>query len=191
MHRTITARIATAITLAAAAAASADTLLIIDISVANQVTISATSGLAQATASTSNFQGFLLADYFALPGQGLAGNVMGFGNLTTTFNPADSSPSIFQGTTSRGLNIWSFSTDTNADVVAGTQAFTGSATFELTPTQYAGFLTAELGGDLYFAADSDDDLPQATLIGTYGVFPAPSTLATLPILLLTTRRRRA
>jgi hypothetical protein len=180
--------LASAITLASTA--QADTLLLIDITVPNQVTFLATPGLAEATASASNFQGFLLADFFAFPGEGLAGNVMGFGDLSTTANPADFSPSIFQGASSHGLNIWSFSTDTTVDVTAGSQAFAGSATFDLTPTQYAGFLNAQLGGDIYFAADTDDDILQATYIGRYGLFPTPSSLALLGFAALTTTRRK-
>ena len=102
----------------AASGATADVLLEIDLSVANEVTISATSGLASVSASASNFTGFLLADFFANAGGGGSPG-SGVGNLSTFGNASDASPALFVGGTSFGLNIWSFSSDTDVDVVGG------------------------------------------------------------------------
>ncbi len=176
---------------ATASIASADVLLQIDLSVANEVTISATDGLASADASGSNFTGYLLADFFNTAGSP-AGLGAGTGDLTTFANPSDGTPSLFQGSSSVGLNIWSFSTDTTVGVTAGAQAFTGSGTWSLDAAQYADFLSASTSGDIYFGADTDDDIGNgAILIGTYSVVPAPGALALLGLGgLATTRRRR-
>ena len=177
----------------AATGASADILLEIDLSTANQVTISATDGLASASASASPFTGFLLADFFATPGSGFGG-VLGAdsGDLSTFNKPSDNSPSGFVGSASVGLNIWSFSSDATATVDAGAQAFSGSATWTLDALQYADFLGGATSGDIYFGADTDDDIGTgAVLIGTYNVVPAPSALALIGLGgLVSTRRRR-
>lgn len=175
-----------------ASGAAADVLLQIDLSVENEVTISATDGLAMVSASASNFTGFLLADFFATPGAGFGG-VLGAssGNLSTFGNVSDGTPSGFVGSASVGLNIWSVSSDSTLTVNAGEQAFMGSATWTLDAAQYADFLAGATSGDIYFGADSDDDIPSATLIGTYNVVPAPSAFALLGMGgLVATRRRR-
>tara|TARA_A100000171_G_scaffold43500_1_gene45563 strand:+ start:595 stop:1206 length:612 start_codon:yes stop_codon:yes gene_type:complete len=176
-----------------ATGATADVLLEIDLSTANQVTISATSGLASQSASTSTFTGFLLADFFATPGAGFGG-VLGAdsGDLTTFNNPSDGTPSGFVGSSSVGLNIWSFSSDSTVTVDAGAQAFSGSATWTLDALQYADFLDGATSGDIYFGADTDDDIGNgAILIGQYNVVPAPSALALLGMGgMVATRRRR-
>lgn len=176
----------------AASGAAADVLLEIDLSTTNSVTINATSGLASASASASNFTGFLLADFFATAGSP-AGFTAGSGNLSTVGNPSDATPSLFQGSTSVGLNIWSFSTAGTVTVDAGAQAFIGSATWSLDAAQYAEFLSASTSGDIYFGADTDDDIGGASVIniGTYSVIPAPGALALLGMGgMVATRRRR-
>lgn len=178
----------------AASGAAADILLEIDLSTTNSVTISATSGLASQSASASNFTGFLLADFFAAPGTGFGGVLAAdSGNLTTFNNPSDGTVSGFVGSASVGLNIWSFSTDGTVGVTAGEQAFTGSATWSLDAAQYADFLSAATSGDIYFGADTDDDIGGASIIniGTYSVIPAPGALALLGMGgMVATRRRR-
>lgn len=177
----------------AASGAAADVLLEVDVSVANQVTVNATTGAASASASFSNFTGILLADFFAAPGTGFGGVLAAdSGNFTTFNNPSDGTPSGFVGSSSVGLNIWSFSTDTTVSVTSGQQAFTGSATWSLTASQYADFLSAATSGDIYADADTDDDIGAgAVLIGTYSVIPAPGAMALLGMGgMLAARRRR-
>ncbi|MHA7812077.1 MAG: PEP-CTERM sorting domain-containing protein [Phycisphaerales bacterium] len=175
----------------AATGATADVLLEIDLTVANQVTISATSGLASTSATSSNFTGYLLADFFAAAGApGSVGN--GTGNLSTVGNASDGSPALFQGSSSVGLNIWSFSLDGSVGVTGGSQAFEGSSTWSLDAAQYAAFLGAATSGDIYMGADTDDDIAAGAVnIGTYAVIPAPSALALLGMGgMVATRRRR-
>lgn len=178
----------------AATGAAADILLEIDLSTTNQVTISATNGLASQSASASNFTGMLLADFFTTPGSGFGGVLAAdSGDLTTFNNPSDGTPSGFVGSASVGLNIWSFSTAGTVTVDAGAQAFTGSATWLLDAAQYADFLSGATSGDIYFGADTDDDIGGASVvnIGTYRVVPAPGALALLGMSgVVITRRRR-
>ena len=177
----------------AAAGSNLEILLEVDLSVENQVTISATDGLAAVSASASNFTGYLLADFFATPGAGFGG-VLGAdsGDLTTFNNASDGTPSGFVGGSSVGLNIWSFSSDSTVTVDAGAQAFVGSATWTLDAAQYADFLAGATSGDIYFGADTDDDIAAgAVLIGQYSVVPAPGALALLGMGgMVATRRRR-
>ncbi len=177
----------------AAAGSNLEILLEVDLSVENQVTISATDGLAAVSASASNFTGYLLADFFATPGAGFGG-VLGAdsGDLTTFNNASDGTPSGFVGSSSVGLNIWSFSSDSTVTVDAGAQAFVGSATWTLDAAQYADFLAGATSGDIYFGADTDDDIAAgAVLIGQYSVVPAPGALALLGMGgMVATRRRR-
>lgn len=167
--------------------ASADELLLLDLTTTNSVTVTATSGLASTSASGSNFTGFLLDGFFANAGDGgILG--AGTGNLSTASNPSDGTPSLFNGSTSVGLNIWSFSTDSTVGVTGGSQAFTGSATWSLDAAQYAAFLAGATNGDILFGADTDDDA--GVNIGTYRVIPAPGALALLGLGGLATARRR-
>ncbi len=164
---------------ATAMTASADVLLSIDLSVTNEITVSATDGLASASSSASNFTGFMMAGFFNTPGSNV-GIADGVGNLSTANNASDLGPSIFNGAGSVGLNIWNFSTDSTVSVTAGTQAFSGSATWTVDGAAYAAALAGNLSGDIYFGADTDDDIPFSTNIGTWEVkIPAPGSMALL------------
>ncbi len=173
-----------------ASVASAQVLLEFDLSVTDQITITSTGGLSAASASASNFTGFLLADFFN-DSSFSSGTGSGTGDLTTFSNPSDGSPSLFSNATSFGLNIWSFSTDSPVDVTAGSQAFTGSATWTVGAAEYAAMLAGNTSGDIYFGADTDDDIAAgAVFIGTYRVVPAPSALALLGLGGIVAGRRR-
>ena len=170
--------------------ASADVLLDIDLSVANTITITSTGANSSADASTSNFTGYLLADFFnsdVLVGAATAGT----GNLTTVGNASDGTPAMFSQEISFGLNVWSFSTDGTVGVTMGAQAFEGSSTFTVTALEYAGMLAGNTSGDIYFGADTDDDIAAgAVFIGTWNVVPAPSSMALIGLGGLVAGRRR-
>lgn len=176
---------------ATAMSASADVLLSIDLSVVDQITVNATSGNASASASASVFTGFLMADFF---GDATVNPTIadGVGNLTSANNASDFGPSIFSGASSVGFNIWAFSPDTNFSVTGGAVAFTGSATWNVDSAVYANALAGALSGDIYVGADTDDDIPTSTNVGTWEVVPAPSSMALLGLGgLVAGRRRRA
>lgn len=173
--------------------ASADHELTVDLSVPNQVTISATDGVALATVSGSDGTGVYLADFYTTPQTTFLNETLVSGDLTNFLNPSDDSPNLFRNGASdeRGLNIFSFSSDDTVDFVAGTQAFIGSATFALEADDYADMLAGNSAGDIYFPADDDGDLGTATIIGAYTVVvPEPASLSLLGLGGLTLLRRR-
>ncbi len=171
--------------------ASAEVLLEIDLSVVDQITISATGGLSAVTASGSDFTGVYLDGLFGADGTLVSSLVSG--DLTNAENPSDGSPALFRASsgTDTGLNIWSFSSDSIVTFTAGSLAFTGSATFDLDSLSYANLLAGNTSGDIYFPADSFDDIAGgAVSLGTYFVIPAPSSLALLGLGGMVCARRR-
>ena len=172
-------------------AASADNLILVDLSVANQVTVSATSGLASADSSASNFTGFLLEGFYGSPVAVGAGTVAGSGDLVTFNETSDGSPLSFSGTGNAGLNFWSIAT-TGLSTTAGVQAFSGSATFALDAANYAAMLAGNASGDIYMGADTDDDIGGFGVvnIGTWSLVPAPSAMAMLGLGGIVAGRRR-
>ena len=175
---------------ASAMTASADNLLLVDLSSTNQITISATGGLSAASVSVSNFTGWLLADFYSSTVHaGLADSAVS-GDLTVAGTTSDGSPDLFRGGVDAGLNVWSFSNDSGISFTAGAVAFTGSATWDVDAAMYADMLAGNSGGDIYAPADTDDDISGATLIGTWSVVPAPSSLALLGLGGIVAGRRR-
>jgi hypothetical protein len=191
---TKTFRIGTAIAAAAfAMGAQADDLLIVDLTVANQVTISATAGLSAVSASGSDGIGVYLDNFYSGPRNSTVSDTLISGDLTNFENPSDGSPLLFTtfDNTDAGLNIFSFSSDSTVTFTAGGQAFIGSATWSLDAADYADMLAGNLSGDLYFPADDIGDLSSASLLGTWRVIPAPTGLAVLGLggVALVRRRR--
>jgi hypothetical protein len=147
-------------------------LLTVDLSVPNQVTITATSGVSEADASGSTTTGFLFENFFSNAGTQGVGTptIVGTATLTAASVPADGSPSLFRGSdTDAGLNIWSYSATGTTTFTTGQVAFSGSATWSISPALYAAMLTAPTSGNLYFPADTSDDIAGAVLLGTYAV----------------------
>jgi hypothetical protein len=147
-------------------------LLMVDLSIPNQITVTATSGVSLATASGSTTSGWLFENFFANAGtQGIdAPTIVGTATLTAASVPPDGSPSLFRGSsTDAGLNIWSYSGTGTTTFTAGQVAFTGSATWSVSPAFYAALVTAPASGDIYFPADTSDDIGAAQLLGTYSV----------------------
>ena len=136
------------------------------------MTITATTNNSAATVSGSDTTGFYLENFFSNdPNDEAITNTLVSGDLTSAANASDGSPSIFRGGsgTDPGLNVWSYTNDPTSDFTAGSQAFSGSGTWSLTPEDYAAMLTAPTSGNIYFVADTVDDIAGATLIGTYTV----------------------
>src|SRR5690606_25179334 len=113
---------ATAALVAAAGAASAAELLIVDLSVENQVTVSATTGASAITTTASPVNGVYMEDFFSVPGAGMI-NSAGVGNLSSVGAASDGSPAFFRGASDAGFNLWSLTAST-MNFTAGQQAFT-------------------------------------------------------------------
>lgn len=168
----------------------ADDLLIVDLTVPDQITINSTGGLSAIDAIASNFLGVYLENAFS--GPGTLGATLVSGDLTSFNNPADNTPALFRGSTGpdTGLNLWSYSTDASTSFTAGVQAFTGSATWTIPADTYNSLLAGAGSGDIYANADTIDDLPANGVIGTWALIPAPGTVGLMGLAGLAAVRRR-
>ncbi|HED54478.1 MAG TPA: hypothetical protein ENJ00_09820, partial [Phycisphaerales bacterium] len=92
-----------------AGGAQADVLLVVDLSVVNQITISATNGLAANTATGSDGIGVYFDNFYGAAGTSLA-EVLVSGDITSAENTPDLTPNLFRGGagSDTGLNLWSF-----------------------------------------------------------------------------------
>ena len=153
-----------------AANVQAQVLIEIDLSVENELTLNSTVEASAATVAGPTGIGFYMENFFA-GDDGTSGDfgILVVGDLTTFLNPPDNTPELFRFGGDPGLNVFAFSTDATSNFEAGTQAFTGAANFTITPDAYAELLTAPAQGDIFFPADSVDDLGGAMLIGQYVV----------------------
>lgn len=170
-------------------AAQAAVVLQIDLSTANQVTISATTGLSLASVSGNDVTGIYLKDFFGNRVFSTSGSTRLAGANLVYFNAtSDGSPDLSRGgsSTDPGLNIYNMDNGTPsspASFTSGVQAFKGSATWSLTAQQYAVFLLAPTSGDVFAFADIIDDLNGGPkVIGQYSfassaAVPEPTSMA--------------
>ena len=177
-----------------ATTAFADDLLLINLSVANQITITSTSGNSAATISGTDDVGVYFENFFGTNSLGGAGaTLVAGGNLRPVGTTTDTSPALFHFSSDPGLNFWSWTNDATSSFTAGSQAFTGAATYNLTAAAYAAYTAINpVGrtGNLYFPADDVTDLGTATLLGTYRVVPTPGAAAIMGLGLIAAGRRR-
>ncbi|ADE53944.1 PEP-CTERM sorting domain-containing protein [Coraliomargarita akajimensis] len=163
---------------------SAIVLLEVDLSVNNQITISATTGTSAVTLSGSDFTGYYLDSFFSSTSTGdvNSGSSLLSGNLTSSLDTSNSAPTLYRdGGTDTGLNVYSYTSDGTSDFTAGVQAFTGSATWTVDAAVYALALAGPSSGDIYFVADDVTDIAGAQVLGQWQsiAVPEPSTAALL------------
>lgn len=175
-----------------ASVASADLLLTVDLSVVNQVTINTTTGLSAITGSAGTGTGVYLQGFFTSPTLGF--NVVGTGPFRSVNGTAgNNTPNLYRGGAAgeTGLNVWNFAT--TATFAAGQQAFSGTGTWNVSAAQYASLLGGNAGGNIYFPADTFDDVtPNSVSMGTWALVPTPGAAAMLGLGgLAASRRRRA
>ncbi len=166
-----------------AAGAQADVLIIVDLSVPNQVSLNSTTGLAAVSASGADGIGLYMHNLYGGAGGSLSATLVS-GNITHVGFPSDNTPSLFRGGagSDTGLNLWSYATASTVTFTAGTQALQGSGTWTLTAAAYNDMLNGNASGDIYFPADTVDDIASAQVVGQYQVIvPAPATLPLLGI----------
>ena len=169
----------------------AEDLLVVDLSVTNQVTVFATTGLSAATVTGSDSTGVYFEDFYGVAGVSLSATLVS-GNLTNAQNPPDNSPALYRSGSGSdpGLNIYSWSPDSNVTFTAGSLAFVGSGTWTVSSAAFTDMINGARSGNLYFPADSVDDIPTASLLGTYSVYvPEPSSMLLLSLGLVMLRRR--
>jgi hypothetical protein len=154
--------------------AQAATILSVDLSIVNQITVTSAGGASAATVSGSDFTGVYLDQFYSTSSPNLSYSLVS-GNLTNANNPADNSPALWRASSSdNGLNIWSFSSDNTVGFTNGDLAFSGSATWALSTLSYAAMLGGPVGGSIFFAADSADDVAGATEIGQWALVVSPA-----------------
>ena len=178
---------------AVASAQSLAELIVIDLSVVNQVTLTATDGASAVSESGSDGIGIYFENFYAGDGSTFLNETLISGDITNFENPSDGSPNLFRsGTTDPGLNLFSFSSDSTVTFTAGGQAFTGSAVFSLEADDYADMIAlGNRSGNIWFPADDDGDLAGASVLGTYTVIvPAPAAFSAFALGLGATALRR-
>jgi hypothetical protein len=149
----------------------ASLLLLIDLSVENQITFNATSGNSLVSISGSDNVGvYLDRIFFEDPGSVRESYISG--TIDTNFQSGISQPDIFNsgGTDDdRGLNLYDFVQGNTITFSAGTRAFFGSATWGLESDDYQNALLGPSSGSIYAIADriTDLDLNSAVVIGTW------------------------
>lgn len=178
---------------ASAMTTSADVLVTLDLSVVDQLTMTATTGNSAISATGSDFTGILFDGFLGGLGGGTGFNFLVFSDFSSAQNLSDGTPSfsVGGGGNDFGLNIWDMSVDSQLTFSEGRRAFLGSAVWTLNSDFYENMLAGNSSGNIYFPADDDGDIAGAEILGTYTVVPAPSALAILGLGgMVATRRRR-
>jgi len=154
--------------------ANAATVLIVDLSVTDQVTITATDAAASASVAGSDSVGVYLANIFTSTFDSFTDDFLVSGDLTSAENTSDGSPNLFvSGLNSFGMNIFSFTDDPTSTFLTGMQAFSGSATWNISTDLYDALLMGNSSGDVYAFADVDADIPSASIVGQWEIAQVP------------------
>lgn len=180
--------------------AHAGVLIEFDLSVTNQLTITATTGTALASVTGTTGTGIVLEGAGELIGSSLGDDVsdtFGF-QSTGALNRAYLISINASGVYSINLFEELFSDSINTSITQGQQAFVGTSTITLDATEYANLLNAPSSGKIYAFADTPSYATQGTYIGDWakassGTVPEPSTaiaLGLLGVLGFTGNRRR-
>ena len=170
-----------------------------DLSVTNQLTLTATTVTALASTTGNTGVGIILEGTGEVESFALGGTSDTFGyKATGAFtNQLKLHPINASGVWSINLyEINAATTDTS--ITQGQQAFVGTTTITLDATEYANLLNAPNSGKIYAFADTPSYATQGTYIGDWakassGTVPEPSTgiaLGLLGVLGFTGNRRR-
>jgi hypothetical protein len=160
--------------LSASGLANSAVVLLVDLTVENQITINATAGTSLATVSGSDTTGFSLTNFFDT-NRGQVTNTLQSGNITSANNISDGSPIFFGSASGREFfNIFSFTNDPFMTFTAGLLAFNGQATWTVDAASYLSALNGGLSGDVVAPFDNFlvTDLASAPIIGTWEVIGA-------------------
>ena len=161
-----------------------DTVLEVDLTRTNEITISATDGLSDSTTSLFDdyINGFYLAFIFKDPRfQINAGNSsLVSGNLTSANQTSNNDPMLVKlFNDSYGLAVLGYA-DYESSFTEDSLAFTGSATWTIDSDIYAALLAGNRSGYVIAPADCDNDLVAISdVIGSYTV-TAPTAAGTVP-----------
>jgi hypothetical protein len=159
-------------------------VLSVDLTVKDQLTISATSGLSLATVSGRSFIGFSLMDL--LGSSSFTGTLVS-GSLTSANQTSDGTPFLGNFGSSNNLNVFDFTDSEFSTFTAGSLAFSGQVITNVNAATYARLLAGQLSGRVLAPFDNSGVIDEslASLIGTWQRVvqdvPEPSTLAILAL----------
>ena len=148
-----------------------EVLLEVDLSVVNQITISATDGDAAASVFGSDLTGIYLSSFFTGENSQLTDLNSTSGQLAPALNTSDGGPVLSRtaGGADPGLNVYDMTVSSEFQFATGSLAFTGTATWTVSSEVYAALLTNGGSGQLFAPALSLQGLPFATKIGLWAV----------------------
>jgi hypothetical protein len=172
-------------------------LVIVDLSVTNQITLTATSGASAVTLTGSDGTGIYLDDFFGSSGFSMSDTLVS-GDFVAANNTSDGSPNLFKSSSDSGtgINVYAMASDDPLSFTAGSTAFSGMATWNVSAANYVEALAGAGGGLVYFPADDIGDLSSASVLGEWSTTvaaPEPATfglLAAAGIVTVFRRRRR-
>ena len=168
--------------------AHAGVLIEFDLSVTNQLTITATTGTALASVTGNTGTGIVLEGTGELIGDSLgdASDTFGF-QSTGALSRVKLSRINASGVYSINLFEENPSDSINTSITQGQQAFVGTTTITLDATEYENLLDAPNSGKIYAFADYYDYATVGTYIGDWakassGAVPEPSTAIAMGLL---------
>jgi len=161
----------------------AATLLTVDLSTTNQITIATTGAASGATVIGDDTEGFYLANLFNTNAPAALGHTLVTGDLISAGDTSDFSPNLYNISGNLGLNVFSYLGGDTSSFTTGQTAFSGSATWNVSTATYAAMLAGNTGGTIYFAADTDSDIPGATAIGEWANISAVPLPAGMSLML--------
>jgi hypothetical protein len=150
--------------------AHAALLFEVDLSVENTISISSTNGASLISVSGSDFRGVYLDGFFASNSFASIDDDLVTGNLISANEVSDLSPILFRGDSrDPGLNIFSMTDSSNISFTAGALAFIGEATWTIGEEAYKLAMNGAQSGNLFFPADTIDDIDNAFILGSWAV----------------------
>jgi hypothetical protein len=165
----------------------ANLLLNVDLSVENTISISTTDGNALITESAGLVTGLYLEGFFGDIFSSSISDSLITTNITSANNTSGLFNNLFHFGNDPGLNLFSFDGG-SASFSAGEQAFVGEGRWTVSATAYQSALNGALSGNLFFPADSINDIATLSILGTWAVsgvdiaeVPAPSVILLLAL----------
>jgi hypothetical protein len=144
-------------------------VLLVDLTVENQIKISATDGASLSTVNGEVNTGFSLINFFDASRRNVD-QTLESGNITSANNASNDSPVFFEDDRgSEFFNIFDFTDDPLMTFTAGMQAFSGEAIWTVDTTTYLSALNGGLSGNVVAPFDNFfvTDLSTASVIGTW------------------------
>ena len=168
--------------------AHAGVLIELDLSVTDQLTLTATTETAIGTVSGSTFAGIVLQGTGEVNNgfNGGASDTFGF-KSTGAFTLIETVQLFKSGVWSLNLYESKHSDSVDTSITSGQQAFVGTTTITLNSESYNNLLNAPSSGKIYAFADGDDFATNGTHVGDWakassGTVPEPSTAIAMGLL---------